>query len=58
MKLNRKIIRLFLVLFIVPMLAVAQVNFNKPPDDDLGNVEDEFQECFFELALAVYSVYR
>ena len=48
MKLNRKIIRLFLVLFIVPMLAVAQVNFNKPPDDDLGNVEDEFQECFFE----------
>ncbi len=48
MKLNRKIARLFLVLFLVPMLAIAQVNFDKPPDDDLGNVEDEFQEHFFE----------
>ena len=26
----------------------AQVDFNKTPDDDLGNVEDEFQEYFFE----------
>ena len=48
MKLNRKIARLFLVLFIVPMLAMAQVDFNKLRDDDLGNVEDEYQEHFFE----------
>ena len=39
---------MFTVLLIVPMLAIAQVNFDKPPDDDLGNVEDEFQEHFFE----------
>lgn len=26
----------------------AQVDFNKRPDDDLGNVQDEFQEHFFE----------
>ena len=26
----------------------AQVDFNKRPDDDLGNVEDAFQESFFE----------
>ena len=48
MKLNRKITRLFTVLFIVPMLAMAQVDFNKRPDDDLGDVEDEFQEYFVE----------
>ena len=26
----------------------AQVDFNKTPDDDLGNVEDNFQQHFFE----------
>lgn len=26
----------------------AQVDFNKRPDDDLGNVEDEYQELFYE----------
>ncbi|WMI68889.1 lipopolysaccharide assembly protein LapB [Mangrovimonas sp. YM274] len=26
----------------------AQVDFNKRPDDDLGNVEDAYQEYFFE----------
>ena len=26
----------------------AQVDFNKRPDDDLGNVEDAYQELFFE----------
>lgn len=26
----------------------AQIDFNKKPDDDLGNVEDKFQELFFE----------
>ncbi|WP_296382407.1 tetratricopeptide repeat protein [Winogradskyella sp.] len=48
MKLTYKITKLFLVLFIVPSFAIAQVDFNKRPDDDLGNVEDEFQEYFFE----------
>ncbi|GAA4245610.1 hypothetical protein GCM10022292_28640 [Winogradskyella damuponensis] len=33
---------------IVPQTTYAQVDFNKRPDDDLGNVEDEFQEHFFE----------
>ncbi|WP_298893514.1 tetratricopeptide repeat protein [uncultured Psychroserpens sp.] len=31
-----------------PQNSVAQVDFNKRPDDDLGNVEDKFQEYFFE----------
>ncbi|EDP69581.1 TPR domain protein, partial [Flavobacteriales bacterium ALC-1] len=48
MKLNIKIARVLMVLLIVPCFAIAQVNFNKKPDDDLGNVEDEFQEYFFE----------
>ena len=43
----------WIVIFIVGMLifpqaSYAQVDFNKRPDDDLGNVEDEFQEHFFE----------
>lgn len=32
----------------MPKLIYAQVDFNKRPDDDLGNVEDKFQESFFE----------
>ncbi|NRD18489.1 hypothetical protein HNV08_00400 [Winogradskyella eckloniae] len=32
----------------VPQASYAQVDFNKRPDDDLGNYEDEFQEHFFE----------
>ena len=32
----------------MPKLGYAQVEFNKRPDDDLGNVEDKFQESFFE----------
>ncbi|WP_456437852.1 tetratricopeptide repeat protein [Psychroserpens sp.] len=48
MKLNKYIIRLFLVLFTAPMLSYAQVDFNKRPDDDLGNYEDAYQEHFFE----------
>jgi len=31
-----------------PQTMIAQVDFNKRPDDDLGNVEDKFQEYFFE----------
>lgn len=48
MKLIPNIVKLILVLILVPSFAVAQVNFNNRPDDDLGNVEDEFQEYFFE----------
>jgi tetratricopeptide (TPR) repeat protein len=33
---------------LVPQFLTAQVDFNKTPDDDLGNVEDMFQEYFFE----------
>lgn len=32
----------------LPQNTSAQVDFNKRPDDDLGNVEDTFQEYFFE----------
>ena len=32
----------------MPKFFYAQVDFNKRPDDDLGNVEDKFQESFFE----------
>ena len=40
-------ILIFGILFI-PQTSYAQVDFNKRPDDDLGNVEDEFQDYFFE----------
>jgi len=48
---NKRIILILVFLFgmiIVPQTTYAQVDFNKRPDDDLGNVEDEFQEHFFE----------
>ena len=48
MKPNLNIIKLFTVLLLVPMFALGQVDFNKKPDDDLGNVKDEYQEHFFE----------
>ncbi|GGD16562.1 tetratricopeptide repeat protein [Hyunsoonleella pacifica] len=32
----------------IPQVNYAQVDFNKTPDDDLGIVEDQFQELFFE----------
>lgn len=38
----------FLGMFCLPVIAIAQVDFNKTPDDDLGNVEDQFQEHFYE----------
>ena len=42
-------IRLFIFgVFIIPHINFAQVDFNKKPDDDLGHVEDKFQEHFFE----------
>ena len=32
----------------IPQLSIAQVDFNKTSNDDLGNVEDKYQEYFFE----------
>ena len=32
----------------MPWINYAQIDFNQRPDDDLGNVEDNFQEFFFE----------
>lgn len=32
----------------IPQINHAQVDFNKTPDDDLGDVEDKTQELFFE----------
>ncbi|MFD0990588.1 tetratricopeptide repeat protein [Mariniflexile jejuense] len=34
--------------FLLPQMHYAQVDFNKKPDDDLGDVEDTFQEQFYE----------
>ncbi|WP_179021499.1 tetratricopeptide repeat protein [Winogradskyella forsetii] len=48
MKKQLYILLLLIGLIIVPQSTYAQVDFNKRPDDDLGNVEDEFQEHFFE----------
>lgn len=51
---NYKYILLITVgLLVVPQIAVSQIkenrgNFNTLPDDDLGEVEDGFQEHFFE----------
>lgn len=38
----------FLGALLVPKLLLAQVDFNKTPDDDLGDIEDKYQEYFFE----------
>ena len=47
---KQKIYILFFIfgMLILPQVNYAQVDFNKKPDDDLGNVEDEFQESFYE----------
>ena len=47
MKIKRYITSIILGVLLLPHL-YAQVDFNKTPDDDLGNVEDVFQEHFFE----------
>ena len=39
---------LVLGILLIPQPTYGQVDFNKRPDDDLGNVKDEFQEHFFE----------
>lgn len=35
-------------ILIIPQISSAQVDFNKLPEDDLGQVEDQFQEYFYE----------
>lgn len=45
--------RIYILIFIIgtfllPQMHYAQVDFNKKPDDDLGDVEDKFQEHFYE----------
>lgn len=42
------ILFVFLGLLLAPQSQFAQVDFNKKPDDDLGDLEDQFQELFFE----------
>ena len=41
---------LFLIIgiFFIPHCAISQIDYNKTPDDDLGEVEDLEQEYFFE----------
>ncbi|MFK7834379.1 MAG: tetratricopeptide repeat protein [Winogradskyella sp.] len=48
MKKQLYIIIVLIGIILMPQATYAQVDFNKRPDDDLGNVEDEFQEHFFE----------
>ncbi|WP_298901057.1 tetratricopeptide repeat protein [uncultured Psychroserpens sp.] len=48
MKTKLYILLLVFGMFLFPRITLAQVDFNKRPDDDLGNVEDKFQEYFFE----------
>ena len=45
--------KIYILIFLVgsillPQINPAQVDFNKKPDDDLGDVEDKFQELFYE----------
>ncbi|WP_235835919.1 tetratricopeptide repeat protein [Cognatitamlana onchidii] len=39
---------MFFGVIVAPRLCDAQVDFNKTPDDDLGDIEDKFQESFYE----------
>ncbi len=48
MKTKLYILLFFFGIVTFPQNTYAQVDFNKRPDDDLGNVEDTFQEYFFE----------
>lgn len=43
-----QILALILGMLIIPQTSHAQEDFNQKPTDDLGNVEDQFQEYFFE----------
>lgn len=48
MKKRFYILLILLGIILIPQTVFAQVDFNKKPDDDLGNNEDEFQELFYE----------
>ncbi|WP_308991815.1 tetratricopeptide repeat protein [Mariniflexile litorale] len=48
MKQKIYILILLFGILIFPQTNHAQVDFNKKPEDDLGNVEDTFQELFYE----------
>ena len=48
MKQNIYILFLILGILICPQINYAQVDFNKTPDDDLGDNSDKFQELFYE----------
>lgn len=48
MKQKTYILFFILGMLIAPQVNYAQVDFNKKPDDDLGDFEDEFQELFYE----------
>ena len=48
MKQQIYIVFLLFGLLLVPQANYAQVDFNKKPDDDLGDFEDKFQESFYE----------
>lgn len=47
-KYRLSILLILISVLIVPVNLQAQVDYNKRPDDDLGNNEDAFQELFFE----------
>ena len=42
------ILFVFIGMYFISQTSYAQVDFNKKPNDDLGDVEDMFQENFFE----------
>ena len=47
----KQVLYLFILIIgmiFIPQMSHAQVDFNKKPGDDLGYVEDRFQENFFE----------
>lgn len=48
MKRRAQILLFIIGIFCIPMYSYAQVDFNRTPDDDLGNFEDNFQQHFFE----------
>ena len=48
MKIKYYISLFFIGILLFPQFQYAQVDFNKTPNDNLGNVEDKFQEYFFE----------
>lgn len=48
MIIKNNIKRFLICILFMPCFVLAQVDFNKTPNDDLGNIEDKFQEHFFE----------